>query len=308
MADAGSVASVGFHAEATRVMDRVKPEGFNGLTLVSSKSAVGEAVKDAMTQRAVNTDEEGWAALRFSGSTHGSPLTLGGMICGWPEVAYPDSKESESQILEQVRSTLSDRHGSGKPIAAVVIEPTQATTGKTASADFLRTLRNICDDFETALVIDETNTCLGASGNGFWQSDSDVKADYLAFGKRTQVTGFFSKAEGDVLGGYENDLKLFNAIYDGVEADGLLDHAKKTTSTVADHASSVSGNGITGVRSSGTSVWIHTDSPKTATELAAHLRTNGVLVQPNGSGVVARPTLLFGDQQARELMDALKSF
>ena len=166
-------------------MDRIKPEGLNGLTLVSSRSAVGDAVTDAMTMRAINTDEQGWCALRFTGSTHGSPLTLGGMICGWPEVAYPDSKESEAEILENIRNTLSDRQKSGKPVAAVVIEPTQSATGLRASDDFLKVLKRLCTEFESALVIDETNTCLGASGNGVWQHNTNLKADYVAFGKRT---------------------------------------------------------------------------------------------------------------------------
>jgi L-lysine 6-transaminase len=169
-------------------------------------------------------------------------------------------------------------------------------------------LRRICNDFESALVLDETNTCFGASGSGFWQHNSEADPDYLAFGKRTQVTGFFSKTEGDVLGGYENDLKLFEAIHNTVESDGLIDNARKTSKTVSEMVSNVSGNGITGVRSSGTSVWVSTDSPATAHNLVAHLRSHGVLVQPNGSGVVARPTLLFGDMQAKELTDALSSF
>jgi hypothetical protein len=41
-------------------------------------------------------EAEGWSALYFSGSTHGSPLTLGGMICGWPKANYPSSKAEES--------------------------------------------------------------------------------------------------------------------------------------------------------------------------------------------------------------------
>jgi 4-aminobutyrate aminotransferase-like enzyme len=40
MADAGSVASVGFHSDATRVLNKIRPDGMNGLTLVSSRSAV----------------------------------------------------------------------------------------------------------------------------------------------------------------------------------------------------------------------------------------------------------------------------
>ena len=105
------------------------------------------------------------------------------MICGWSSAAYPDSTESEAAILEKVRSTLKSKADTGSPIAAIVIEPTQHSTGYTASNSFLQALRGIADDFEAALVVDETSTCGGASGS-FWQHDSSLKADYVAFGKR----------------------------------------------------------------------------------------------------------------------------
>lgn len=74
-------------------------------------------------------------------------------------------------------------------------------------------LRSIADDFEAALIVDETSTNCGASGQGFWQSI--VKADYVVFGKRMQVSGYFHK-EGLGLGGSENDAKLFKVIYSGI--------------------------------------------------------------------------------------------
>jgi hypothetical protein len=50
-------------------------------------------VKDAFIKRGL---EKGQSALYFSGSSHGSPLTLGGMICGWPKLEYPSSQAQES--------------------------------------------------------------------------------------------------------------------------------------------------------------------------------------------------------------------
>jgi hypothetical protein len=67
----------------------------------------------------------GWSAMYFQGSSHGSPLTLGGMICGWPSATYPASQSDEAKVLDQVRSNLTERRNSAAPIAAVVISPTQ---------------------------------------------------------------------------------------------------------------------------------------------------------------------------------------
>ena len=54
----------------------------------------------------------------------------------------------------------------------------------------MRELATLAREHDAALVIDETNTCCGASGRGFWQHNGS--ADYVAFGKRMQVTGYFS--------------------------------------------------------------------------------------------------------------------
>jgi hypothetical protein len=67
-----------------------------GVTLVNSQNATSEAVKAAMLERGIAEGKSGFSALYFSGSTHGSPLTLGGMICGWPKAQYPKNKADES--------------------------------------------------------------------------------------------------------------------------------------------------------------------------------------------------------------------
>ena len=78
------------------------------------------------------------------------------------------------------------------PYTAIVVEPTQQSTGLTVSDGFIDKLASIAEDFDAALVVDETGTGVGASGSGFWQY-SGSKADYVAFGKRTQVSGFFTR-------------------------------------------------------------------------------------------------------------------
>lgn len=252
--------------------------------------------------------DHGWSALYFSGSTHGSPLTLGGMICGWPNVSYPSSQADEAQILEQVRSVVGEKRASASPIAAIVIEPTQQSTGYVASDSFISALKSIASDFEAALVVDETSTGCGASGKGFWQYQGPT-ADYVAFGKRTQVTGYFSHTPGVNVGGNESDAHLFSAIHQGILEGQLLEKVGKVSRAVALSAGSLNVPGVTAARTSGTSLWLDTDSAATAAKLVVHLRNNGVLVQRNGeTSVAARPSLLFGESQASELFSALKKF
>ena len=84
--------------------------------------------------------------------------------------------------MNEVRSALTGRCDGSKPVAAIVIEPTNAQTGYTASDSFISDLASLARENDAALVVDETNTCLGATGKGFWQYSG--KADYVAFGKR----------------------------------------------------------------------------------------------------------------------------
>lgn len=179
---ASATASAGHADLVTSSLGSVAPD-LPGITLVDSQNATTHAVKDAITQRIQAEPGSRWCAFYFNGSTHGSPLTLGGMMCGWPKADYPTCEADESQILESVRNSLDEKRSMGVPVAAIVIEPTQSSTGYVASNQFISILKQISEDFEASLVIDETSTGGGASGKGFWQHKT--QADYVTFGKRT---------------------------------------------------------------------------------------------------------------------------
>ena len=82
-----------FGAKVKSTLGAVAPQGMEGVTLVGTMNGSAAAVKHAMLER---ESEGGFSALYFSGSTHGSPLTLGGLICGWPKANYPSSAGEES--------------------------------------------------------------------------------------------------------------------------------------------------------------------------------------------------------------------
>ena len=89
-----------------------------------------------------------------------------------------------------MKSNLRSQKQSGNPVAALVIEPMQSTSGHVASDRFISELRSLTKDSEAALIIDATETGCGATGKSFWGFTGE--ADYLVFGKRTQVEGFYS--------------------------------------------------------------------------------------------------------------------
>lgn len=180
----------------------------------------------------------------------------------WPVVAYPT--QDGSKTLEEVKSLLRASRENGKPVAAVVVEPTNWQTGHVAGDDFIRQLRSVAHEAEAALVVDETNTGCGATGKGFWQYNGD--ADYVAFGRRTQVTGFFSKhldhhGHSDLhLGGSQLDLIRFQIVKEEIEKSGLVKQVASVGKDLLSGAQRAAEKStkIKGVRGVGTLLWVDT--------------------------------------------------
>ena len=120
-------------------------------------------------------------------------------------------------------------------MAAIVIEPTNYQSGYVASATFMRELVGIARDSQAALIVDEQASCCGASGNGFWQYSGP--ADFVVFGKRMQLNGFFS-AERDGtrdvnLAGAQLGLRQFSVIKEHMESRNLIDDVDRVGKAVA---------------------------------------------------------------------------
>lgn len=80
------------------------------------------------------------------------------------------------------------------------------------SRSLIDQLGSVAHESGAALIVDETNTGCGATGNGFWAYGGNA-ADYTSFGKRIQATGYFSNSpEGSSIrvGGSEFDVALFS--------------------------------------------------------------------------------------------------
>lgn len=164
------------------------PGDLTAVTFTHAGSAVEKAIMTAMAERG----QGDWTALSFADSYKTSPsfalqqFSVGESPLNWARIDYPKSSNDDSATLEKVKSSLR-----GSKVAAVVVSPVQCGTGYTASDSFLKELRSLTTDSETALIIDETNTNCGATGRGFFAYSGP--ADYVVFGKKTQISGFFSR-------------------------------------------------------------------------------------------------------------------
>jgi L-lysine 6-transaminase len=99
----------------------------------------------------------------------------------------PDVIAREKKSEEEIRHFIEER---GPDIAAIIIEPIQGEGGDNHfRGEFLRKLRQICDEHEMLLIFDEVQTGLGTTGKTWCAQHFGVVPDLMAFGKKVQVCG-----------------------------------------------------------------------------------------------------------------------
>ncbi|MDQ6860954.1 MAG: L-lysine 6-transaminase [Verrucomicrobiota bacterium] len=118
----------------------------------------------------------------------------------WPRVSCPsidyslgdgererDVIEREQKCEAEIRQFIAER---GVDIAAIILEPIQGEGGDNHfRAEWLRKLREICDENEMLLIFDEVQTGLATTGKMWCSQHFGVLPDLMAFGKKVQVCG-----------------------------------------------------------------------------------------------------------------------
>ena len=198
------------------------------MTLTGASNPVESAIFKAMIDRGA---DQRFSVIGFEGACHGDSLVFAqfahpkySVSLGWPVIAYPSSQAEAEQSLSAVKQALDERRAAGNPVAAIVVEPTNQSHGHVAPNDFISQLHSLARDYDAALIVDEQNTGCGASGQGFWQYSGP--ADFVAFGKRTQVSGYFSAHSEESnyhVGDSELKLAQFSVIKNAIEKDGLIE-------------------------------------------------------------------------------------
>jgi L-lysine 6-transaminase len=118
----------------------------------------------------------------------------------WPRVSTPylnfslpesdrerDVIEREKKSEQEIRAFI---HKHKIDICAIIIEPIQGEGGDNHfRGEWLKKLREICDENEIILIFDEVQCGMGATGRNWCCQHFDVLPDVMAFGKKAQVCG-----------------------------------------------------------------------------------------------------------------------
>jgi adenosylmethionine-8-amino-7-oxononanoate aminotransferase len=95
------------------------------------------------------------------------------------EKTYPDCQVFCARTIRQMIEWEDPRS-----VAAIIVEPISNTGGIiTPPPEYLKTLRQICDDFNILLIFDEVITGFGRTGNLFAANTFEVTPDILCCGK-----------------------------------------------------------------------------------------------------------------------------
>ncbi len=155
------------------------------------------------------------------------------------EASVNETIEHEKEAIRQIEAAISNNPDD---IAAIILEPIQAEGGDNHfRKEFFQALRNICDQHDILLILDEVQTGLGMTGKMWAYQHFGIIPDLIAFGKKTQVCGILANKEkfdrvkdhvfvqssriNSTFGGNFVDMLRFQFILEIIEQEDLVDHA-----------------------------------------------------------------------------------
>lgn len=233
------------------------------------------------------------------------------LVSGFIHVPYDDIK-AVKQVLENNTS-----------VVAILVEPVQGEGGinipKDASA-YLEALRQICDEYDCLLMIDEVQTGIGRTGTWFAFQHTAIKPDVMSLAKglasgvpigacvaRGKAAEVFTYGKhGSTFGGNPLACIAGLATLNAIEEEGLRENSVKIGALIHHRFETEFKEikGITAIRNAGLMIGIELDKP--CAELVKMALAEHLLINVTADNVVRLlPPLVMNEAEARELVQRL---
>jgi acetylornithine/N-succinyldiaminopimelate aminotransferase len=213
--------------------------------------------------------------------------------------------------LNEMRATVTDQ------TAAILVEPVQGEGGVRApSADYLRGLRAICDEYGLLLVYDEVQCGMGRTGKLFAHQWAGVAPDVMAVAKalgngfpigaclatEKAAVGMTGGTHGSTFGGNPMAVACGNAVLDVMLDPSFFDRVQRTSRLLWNKLSALTEaypKLFAELRGSGLLLGIRCHV--TAGDFVAKLRAEGLLCLTAGDNVLRiLPPLIVGEREIEE--------
>jgi adenosylmethionine-8-amino-7-oxononanoate aminotransferase len=324
---------------------RVAPEGLAKVFYAGDGSSAAEAAIKMAYQAAEQRGEHRPLYVHCAEGYHGDTLgavSLGGVelfhatyrpllietrMVGSPGLLKPGQTRAERgrEVLAEMRAVLA---AEGDRVCAIVVEPmVQAAGGMlTYDAAVLRGVRELCDEYGAAMVVDEVATGIGATGRWFACEHAGVAPDLLVLGKR--VTGgvlplsavlardsVYEQFLGTPASGrtfFHGHTYTANPLCCAAALANLqLMHERATVARAAEVGERLGAalapletyDGVVDIRRIGTMTGVEVApvGERTGFEVCRAARRRGVIIRPLGDVVVLMPPLGISDGELDEL-------
>jgi acetylornithine/N-succinyldiaminopimelate aminotransferase len=208
----------------------------------SGAEALECTIKMVRKYQSASGKPERYRIITFEGAFHGRTLAtlaaggqkkhldgFGPVVDGFDQVPLHD--------LDAVKRAI------GPATAGILIEPVQGEGGvRTVTLQFLKALRQLCDDRGLLLAFDEVQTGIGRTGDLFAYERTGVTPDIMALAKALgggfpmgaclataeASKGMTSGTHGSTFGGNPLAMAAGNALLDVVLEKGFLDRVRKS--------------------------------------------------------------------------------
>ncbi len=287
----------------------------------SGAEAVELALKVARKYQSETGHPERYRIIGCQGSFHGRSFAtlaaagaenylkgFGPVMDGFDHVAFNNLNEMRAAVTPET--------------AAILVEPVQGEGGVRApSADYLKGLRAIADEFGLLLVYDEVQCGMGRTGKLFAHQWSGVAPDVMAVAKalgngfpigaclasEKAAVGMVPGTHGSTFGGNPMAVAAGNAVLDVMLAPGFFDGVAAVATRFRaklEELAAAYPKLFDSVRGAGLLLGIKCVVP--AGDIVAKLRQEGLLVLTAGDNVLRiLPPLVIGDREIAAALDIM---